>query len=266
VKFPAKIRQSAGGFPTWELTVTEVKANGAVDIAVPDGVRQATKPYSTVTTQMAAEGVWFLSGGTHNSAVIEMKDYLILVEAPLNDERALAVLAEARDLVANKPVRYVVNSHHHFDHAGGLRAMAGEGITVVTHDVNRAFLQKALAARATIAPDHIMATGKKPRVEGFKDRRVLTDGTRTVEIRHIGGNLHHDGLIMVYLPKEKILIEADAYSPLPPNAPVPAPANPFTVSLAENLERQKLDVDHVLPLHGRIVPVGELHKAIGHSR
>ncbi|PYN66211.1 MAG: MBL fold metallo-hydrolase, partial [Candidatus Rokuibacteriota bacterium] len=84
--------------------------------------------------------------------------------------------------------------------------------------------------------------------------------------RHIAGNLHHDGLIMVYLPKEKILIEADAYTPLPPNAtpPTAANANPYTVNLADNLKKQNLDVAQVLPLHGRIVPVAELHKAAGH--
>jgi glyoxylase-like metal-dependent hydrolase (beta-lactamase superfamily II) len=214
---------------------------------------------------MVADGVWFLSGGSHNSALIEMKDHAILVESPLNDDRAAAVLAEAKSLVPSKPIKYVVATHHHFDHSGGLRAIAAEGATVIAHDVNKAFLEKALAAPATVNPDRLAKSGKKGVVEGMRDKRVLTDGTRTVELLHIAGNTHHSGLIMAYLPKEKILVEADAYTPLAANAPAPPVANPFTVNLAENLKRLNLAVDQVLPLHGRIVPIAELHKAIGHD-
>jgi hypothetical protein len=102
-------------------------------------------------------------------------------------------------------------------------------------------------------------------VEGVRDRRVLSDGTRTVEIRHIAGILHADDMLMVYLPKEKLLIEADAYTPPAPNVAPMTPPNPFTVSLVENITKQGLAVNQILPLHGRIVPVAELLKAAGHS-
>jgi glyoxylase-like metal-dependent hydrolase (beta-lactamase superfamily II) len=265
VKFPTRIRQSAGGFPALELTVTDVKPNAAVDITVPDGVRQATGVYTRVATQMVADGVWYLTGGSHHSVVIEMKDHLIVVEGPLNDERALAVIAEARGLAPGKPIRYVVNSHHHFDHSGGLRAFAGEGITVVTHEVNRAFYEKALATPATVRPDHMTKSGRTPTVEGVRDRRVLTDGTRTVEIHHIAGNAHDDGLLMVYLPKEKLLSEADVFTPPAAGTPPPMPPSPFTVNLIDNLKRLNLAVDRLLPLHGRIVPIADLHTAAGHG-
>ena len=265
VKFPMKIKQTIGGYPALELTVSDVQPNVAVDSSVPDPIRQTPTPYARVTTQMVADGVWFLSGGSHNSALIEMKDHAILVESPLNDDRAAAVLAEVRSLVPTKPIKYVVATHHHFDHSGGLRAIAAEGVTVIAHDVNKAFLEKALAAPATVSPDRLAKSGKKGVVEGMRDKRVLNDGTRTVELLHIAGNTHHSGLIMAYLPKEKILVEADAYTPLAANAPPPPAANPFTVNLAENLKRLNLAVDQVLPLHGRIVPIAELHKAIGHD-
>jgi glyoxylase-like metal-dependent hydrolase (beta-lactamase superfamily II) len=265
VKFPTKIKQTIGGYPALELTVSDVQPNAPLDTSVPDPIRQTPTPYARVTTQMVADGVWFLSGGSHNSALIEMKDHAILVESPLNDDRAAAVLAEVRSLVPSKPIKYVVATHHHFDHSGGLRAIAAEGVTVITHDVNKAFLEKALAAPATVSPDRLAKSGKKGVVEGLRDKRVLTDGTRTVELLHIAGNTHHSGLIMAYLPKEKVLVEADAYTPLAPNAPPPAAANPFSVNLAENLRRLNLAVDQVLPLHGRIVPIAELHKAIGHD-
>lgn len=263
VKFPAKIRQSAGGFPTLDLAVTDARPNAAVEVTVPDAVRQDANPYARVATQMVADGVWYLTGGTHHSVLIEMKDHLILVEAPLNDERTLAVIAEARNLVPGKPVRYVVNSHHHFDHAGGLRAAAGEGLTVITHEVNRAYVDRNLAAPARIRPDHMAKSGKKGVVEGVKDKRVLTDGARTVEIHHIAGVLHDDGLLMVYLPKEHFLVQADTFTPIPAGATPPMPPSPFNVGLADNIARLGLAVDRHLPLHGRMVPASELSRQIG---
>src|SRR5437762_13892366 len=146
VKFPMKITASAAGVPALELAVTDVRPNARVDIQVPEAVRQSTQPYARVTPQKVAEGVWYLTGGTHHSVAIEMADHLIVVEAPLNDERALAVLKEARGLAPGKPVRYVINSHHHFEHSGGLRAFAGEGVTVITHEINRPFFDRAFAA------------------------------------------------------------------------------------------------------------------------
>ena len=263
VKFPTKIRQSYGGFPALELTITEVKPNVAADIPVPDGVRQAASPYARVTSQKAADGVWYLTGGTHHSVVIEMSDHVIVVESPLNDERGLAVLKEARTLVPSKPIKYLVVSHQHFDHSGGVRAFAGEGITLITHEASRPFFERIVAAPATVSADHLAKSGRKATVEGVRDRRVLSDGTRTIEIRHITGIQHADDMLMVYLPKEKFLIQADAYTPPAPNAAPMTPPSPFNVSLADNIKQQGLAVDQILPLHGRMVPLAELHKAAG---
>ena len=262
VQFPTRIEQSAGGFPSVDLTITGVRPNVPVDITVPDPIRQAASPYAKVTSEKVTDGVWYVTGGSHHSAVIEMSDHLVLVEAPLNDERALAVLTEVRGL-SPKPVKFVVNSHHHFDHAGGLRAVAGEGITILTHEVNRPFFSRVLATPATVSPDHLTRSGKKGVVEGVRERQVLSDGTRELEILHIAGNAHHDGMLMVHLPKERLLIQADAFTPGPANAPPPTPPHPFNVNLADNIARLGLNVDQLLPLHGRIVPLAELHRAVG---
>jgi hypothetical protein len=138
-------------------------------------------------------------------------------------------------------------------------------VTVVTHESSRAFLEQALGAPATVLPDRMAKSGRKPTVEGVKDKRVMTDGTRTVEIHHIAGNAHCEGLLMVYLPKEKLLSEADVFTP-PPAGTAPAmPPSPFTVSFADNLKQLNLAVDRLLPLHGRLVPIADLHTAVGHG-
>jgi glyoxylase-like metal-dependent hydrolase (beta-lactamase superfamily II) len=263
VKFPTKIRQTYGGFPALELTITEVRANGAADIKVPDNVRLAGNPYARVQSQKAADGVWYVTGGSHHSVVIEMSDHLIVAEGPLNDDRALAVIAEARKLVPGKPIKYLIVSHHHFDHSGGVRAFAGEGATIIVQDSSRAFFEQIVAAPATAGPDHLARSGRKVTVEGVRDRRELSDGTRTVEVRHIAGIQHADDMLMVYLPKEKFLIQADAYTPPAPNVGPMRPPSPFNVSLLENVTKQGLAVDQILPLHGRMVPLSELQKAAG---
>jgi glyoxylase-like metal-dependent hydrolase (beta-lactamase superfamily II) len=265
VKFPTRIRQTAAGLPSLDLTVTDVRPNVAVDVTVPDPVRRAVLPYALVASEEVADGVWYLTGGSHHSVVIEMKDHVIVVESPLNDQRALAVISETRKLVPNKPIRYVINTHHHFDHSGGLRGFASIGVPVITHEVNRAFLEAALAAPTTISPDMLATSGRKATVEGFVGRRVLADETRTVEIHHMADNPHHDGLVLVYLPKDRILIEADAFNPLPPNASYPTPPNPASVHLADMIARHRMIVDTLLPLHGRKVTLTELHKAIGRT-
>jgi glyoxylase-like metal-dependent hydrolase (beta-lactamase superfamily II) len=260
VQFPTKITQKAGGFPTLDLTVSEVKPNAAADIQAPDNVRQAAVK---VQTDKIADGVWYLTGGTHHSVLVEMADHLVVIDGPQDDARAAAVIAEVKKTVPNKPIKFVVNTHHHFDHAGGLGAFVADGATIITHDVNKAFLEQSLAAPRTVKPDKLAQSGKKAVVEGMQEKRVLSDGTRTVELYLIQGNTHHDGIIMAYLPKEKILVEADVYIPAAPNAALPTQPNPNSVALYDNIERLKLTVDQILPMHGRKVPLADLQKSIG---
>jgi glyoxylase-like metal-dependent hydrolase (beta-lactamase superfamily II) len=256
IKFPTRIKQSMGGYPTLDLTIKEVQPNAAADIALPDAVRDATE---RVVTEKVADGVWFIAGGSHNSVAIEMRDHLVLVEAPLNDGRSLPVIESVKQLAPGKPIRFVVNSHQHFDHAGGLRTAVAEGATIVTQAGNRAFLEKVLANPNRIAPDRMSQSGRKAKFLTVAARRTMSDGTRTIELRRIDDSVHNNTFLMVYLPKEKLLIQADAYTPLPPNAPPPALPNANNLNLIRNIEMQKLAVERILPLHGRVVPLAELY-------
>ena len=262
VKFPMKIKQTIGDYPALDLTVTDVQMNAAVNIAIPGPILQASAPYARVASQMVADGVWHLTGGTHHSVVIEMKDHLIVVESPLNEDRAAAVLGEVKKL-SSKPIKYVVATHHHFDHAGGLRAVAAEPLTILAPESNRAFLEKSLAAPSTVNPDRLAKSGKKATVEGVGVLRTLTDGARTVDIHQVADNNHHGGIIMLHLPKEKLLIEADVFNPPAANAPAPAALNSNWIGLADNIKRLNLTVDQIVPLHSRIVSLTELNKLIG---
>lgn len=272
VKFPARILHKQGGFPVLDLTVSEVQPNLAANIEVPEAVRQAGPPVVRMESQKVADGVWFLTGTSNSSVAVEFKDYVAVVEGPLNEERSLAVIAEVKKLVPHKPIRYLINTHHHFDHSGGIRTYVSEGATIVTHEMNKEFYEHTFQMPRTLIPDQLSQNPKAAIFQSVTDKYVLTDGTRTVELYPIQGNPHDAGMLMAYLPKEKLLIEADAFSPLPPKAPpypsnIPAPAvNPFTVSFQENLQRLKLDVRQIVPLHGRVAPIAELRKALEKSR
>jgi glyoxylase-like metal-dependent hydrolase (beta-lactamase superfamily II) len=261
VKLPTKIAQKHGGFPSLELTISEARAGVAADVAVPDAVRQFT-PSVTVASEKLAEGVWYLTGGSHHSLLVEFADHVAVVEAPLSEERSLAVIAEVKKTVPAKPIRYLVNTHHHFDHSGGLRAYVAEGATIVTHQVNAPFYQNTLSARRTINPDRLTRERRKPKIAGFTTKHTLADARRTLELHHIEGNPHHDGILLAWLPAERILSEVDVYSPAPPDTK-PPPPSPAALNLFENIQRLGLDVDRIAALHGRTVTFAEFRKAVG---
>ena len=164
-------------------------------------------------------------------------------------------------------MKYVVNTHSHIDHSSGLRAAVAEGATILTHQINKAYLEKTLSLPHTLTPDAAQQNGKKPVVEAIGDKKVLTDGVHTVELYRLQNFGHHDGMMIAYLPKEKVLVEADGWNPQAPNATPPSPASPYTLSLVDNVRRLKLDVNRIIPIHlpadGRVVTMTDLTKWVG---
>ena len=267
VKFPTHIVQMEGGFPVLDITVTDVKPNASVSIAVPQNVQQAqpAAPASVrVQTDKIADGVYYLTGGSHHSVAVEFNDYVVVFEAPQNDERAMAVLEATRKTIPNKPIRYVVNSHNHFDHLGGVRAAMAEGITIITQAQNRAYYERIATMPHTIVPDRLAKSPKKPAIEAVAEKRVLTDATQTLELYRVPNN-HTDTMLVGYLPKAKILIEADLWNPPATNAPAPTAISPVTAAFFDSLQRMKLDVSKVAGLHGRLAEMKEFQAAAGKS-
>jgi glyoxylase-like metal-dependent hydrolase (beta-lactamase superfamily II) len=264
VKFPTMIVQKQGGFPVMDLAVTSAQANTDLSLTVPDAVKTATIPPITVQSQKLADGVWWLGGGTHHSVLVEYPNYLVMIEGPLNDARSLAVIAEAKKLAPNKPIKYLVNTHHHFDHSGGIRAYVAEGATIITADVNKPFYQQTFKMPRTMEPDELSKHPKSATFITVKDKYVLSDGGQSIEIYRREGDNHSSTMMMAYLPKDKILVEADDFTPAPPGAPSPGPrAHGYTVNLYENVQRLKLDVVTIAPLHGFVAPFSELQKSAG---
>jgi len=255
VKFPTTIINKQDGRNTLILVVNEVKPNAAVTIQAPPAPAAPAAPAAvTVQSQEVAPGVFYLTGGSHHSVAIEFADHIAVIEAPQSEERSLAVIREVRRAVGRKPIRYLINTHHHFDHSGGLRTYVEAGATIVTHEVNKAFYERVLSPTAprTLNPDRLALAKKAPelKIDTVADKKVMSDKTRTLELHLVKDNPHNDGILMAYLPAEKILIEVDLYTPLAPGAKPPVPVSPNTTNLVANIERLKLDVERILALHG----------------
>jgi glyoxylase-like metal-dependent hydrolase (beta-lactamase superfamily II) len=270
-QFPTHIVQKQGGYPTFDLTLADVKANAAVEIQSPPsgGSAAAAAPANPpLQSEKLGDGVYLITGG-YAVIAIDFKDHITLIESGQNEARALAVIAEAKRLFPNKPIKYVVNTHSHIDHSGGLRAFVAEGATIVTHEVSKGYLEKVLSQPHTLAPDKAQTAGKKPLVEGVGEKKVLTDGTHVVELYHLQNFLHHDGMLIAYLPKEKVVLQADGYNPQAKDATPPSPASPYSLSLLDNIQRLKIDVQRIVPVHypadSRIVTMAELTRWVGRT-
>lgn len=265
VLYPRHIVQTQGGFPVLDLTVTKVDANNPyVVFPIPDVVEKAgqTPPAGKVETAKIGDGVYYFTGGTHHSVAVEFGKYVALIECPLSEERTDAVIAAVKSAIPNKPIRYAINTHHHFDHSSGLRACAAEGATIVAPAADKPYYEKVWAQPHTIHPDALAKSGKRPVIEGVDEKRVITDGKQTVELYRLQGTNHADPMLIAYLPKEKILIDADVYTPAAAGAP-PAPPTKEMQNLYENIERLKLAVRQIAPIHGRLVTIDDFKKALG---
>jgi glyoxylase-like metal-dependent hydrolase (beta-lactamase superfamily II) len=264
VKFPARIEQRQAGHPTLDLTIAEVMPGSAAARGVTPAPRREgpAAPPLKVEAERIADGVWFLNGGAPVSVLVEFRDHVVVIEAPQGDERTEATVAAVKALTPGKPIRYVVNTHHHFDHSGGVRAVVAEGITLLTHEKNKAYFERILKNPFVLAPDRLAKSPRAPMIEGVGAKRVLTDGSMTLELHQLRGNLHDEAMLVGYLPRTRMLIQSDAFHPRPGAAPLPAPP-PFSVNLLENIERLELDVAQLVQVHGGVEPFAQLLKAAG---
>ena len=269
VIFPSHIVRTQGGKLRLDITVSSVKANPEVHISVPPGIEAAMTAPVKVTSEKLADGVFWIKGGQWHSVAIEQGNHIVMVDAPLDEERSLAVIAKTKELIPGKPITYLINTHSHLDHAGGLRTYVDEGATIVTLPMNQAFYERVWRAPHTLNPDRLSLSKKTPKFETvLNGKDVLPDSKRPVEVYQEIDMGHHDAIVMVYLPKEKFLIQADAWNTEAVTAPYLDTiggefVNPYIQNMYDNILRLNLDVAQIVPLHGpRTTTMAELRKVL----
>jgi glyoxylase-like metal-dependent hydrolase (beta-lactamase superfamily II) len=240
-----------GNFPS-------VQPNACGDpVPVPPSVVQA-KFETPVTVDEIAEGVYLMGGGPANSYMVEFGDFVAVFEAPVNEERSLAVIEAIAKLAPGKPIRWLVSSHPHFDHIGGLRTYLHIGSTVVAHMKNIAFLNRDVLSYEprTVKPDIVSRWPPTEVAEGYnyeavQENYVITDNTRILRVYYVQPLQHVEGMLLMYLPKERIVFQADLFDT---HEPPRAAQLPAMRSLAAQVARMKLDVEVLAPVHGKPVP------------
>ena len=257
-----------------QYRILDAKPNVAIAadaFAVPAAVQQAARPVVRAESTKLSDAVWMIGGGSHNSVLVEFRDFVTVVEAPQNDERAQAVIAEVRRLVPNKPIRYVVNTHYHWDHSGGLRAFVAAGAQIVTHDGNVDYYNRVMfAGSRNLMPDTLSQReallGLPIRPQFFRatdaptmitDREWGTPGPgKVMEFYGVGTGSppftsHNEFFLVAYLPTERMLINADLYTPPAAGAPLPASPSQGVVALGHIIRTRNLNVAQHVPLHGQ---------------
>lgn len=189
------------------------------------------------------DGVYLITGG-YVALVAEFEDHVLVFEGGQSEARGERIIAEVGELIPDKPIRYIVNSHPHSDHTAGLVPFLREGATLVTHENNVEFLDMALSTPRTLLGEEPL----EPEVEGVEGVGVYEDSTMRVEL-HPVPSFHSEGMLVALLPEQGILFQADFT--LPQEG---AEANPFVVTLAEYVAGQELQFDRYLGVHAADEP------------
>ena len=227
---------------------------------VPQGMRAITFPTPTPVTKHA-EKIYTTSAGGYNVLFIDFNDHIFVMETPGNERVSLQAIEQIKKTIPNKPIRYVAVTHHHDDHAGGIRTYMAEGATLIVVPGEEAFFKKVSARKFNAAADSLSRNPREPKFETIQNgKRVLTDGTTTVELYDIGKGPHADEMLVAYFPDHKMIYQGDLLNR--PGTGDPAIANDTSVHFLNWIDSKKLAVEMTIPVHGPPTTIADFRKAV----
>jgi hypothetical protein len=295
LKVPMSRRYELGGKRVIESSFSEVRFNQPIDtsrLQIPAEVRAgAAKPairnvpyqwvmrrqyigvyldsdnisYDTAASQglrlqQLTPGVHQVQGGTHNSLVVEMADHLIVLDAPVSDEQSLWLVGATRARFPGKPIRWVVLTHHHMDHAGGVRGLLAEGGTLVVGQGAGAHFRRVLAAPMTRSPELKPQSFHMNAILEVPESHVMSDSAGRQVIVYVMDNPHAKAMLMGWVPHARLGYVTDVWTPGPP---LPAKPNPGLVSVVNTVKRAGLEPERFAGGHGSTADYQSLVKLTG---
>ncbi len=211
-----------------KLTYRDVTANPTIAasmFAVPDSVKASVKPPATSNVPYQwvmrrlfltrftdsdnilfpdggglklvelAPNVQHVEGGTANNLIIAMKDHLVIFDAPYGELQSRWTIDAAKAKYPGKPIRYLILTHHHMDHTGGMRTYVAEGAKVIVPSPDKAYFEKDVKSPHTIVPDDLQNKPHSAEIIEVKDQMTLKDDTAEIRLYNIA-NPHVQGFLL----------------------------------------------------------------------
>lgn len=270
VMVPTGRQTRRGGDLIEDVKYSEVRFNtkpADTAFARPEGFEELPAPApAPVRETKLGEGVYLFESGA-NSLVVEFDTYVVVVEPYAGGRGPKPTLNKARELFPGKPVKYVVVTHHHDDHSGGLRSYIAGDVTVVTTPANRRYFEHMAESTFTLFPDDQTRAPRKPLFELVSGgKRVFTDGKQTLEVIDIGPSPHAQEMLVAYLPKEKLVFQGDLVNLPLSGKYMPTTVNDTTLHFFDWVTKSGLDVQRVAAVHGPSTTLEDLRAAVEKRR
>lgn len=256
---PTRISQTRGGWPYFEVEVSAADANMRnVSSMIPapapggGGFGGGGSREISVMPERLGDGFYRLTTGpgSYDSLIVEFEDHIMMMEAGASHAVLEAYIAETKRLMPNKPIRYIMNTHPHSDHTAGLPVVVAEGATIITQANNQEFFERAFNTPRTLLDDALARNPHKVWVESVGTKAVYSDGNRTVEFYHIDPAPHSNGLLVAYIPREKVLFQGDFSLPAPGGV-----GNAHVQALVPALEKLGVtDFERYINVHASAAP------------
>lgn len=273
------------------LTLKDVALNATIapeTFLVPDAVKAAAKPTPTtnvpyqwvlrglaspafysdtdpayvlpgpgIRLDQLAPNVLYTQGAVCNNMVVEMKDGLVVFEAPVGADQSRWLLDQLKVKYPGKPIKYLVLSHHHFDHISGMRQYAAEGATIVVPAPNKAYFEQVLKAPNTVEPDALQKAPKNVPVVEVKDSFSIKDDTVEIHVYNMP-NPHANGFLMSHVVKENFVYSPDMIPMFGPTVP----RMPTTVAVGDELRKRHITGATIVGGHGGTAKQADIGPAL----
>ena len=265
VMYPRQFDAEVNGRLQTHTIVTALTVNGTLAdslFIIPDTIKAKAQPSNpnpppiTVTLVELTPNVWRAEGGSHHSLIVDQGTRLVLVEAPLSAQRMEAVLDTLRSRFPGKPIGVAINTHHHWDHASGLRTVLAANVPIVTHARNVSFIRSIGSAKKTVRPDALSRSGRPSRstITAVEDSLVVGTGDSRVVAYRLP-SAHAEGLLAVYVPAARVLFQSDVVNAAP-NPPAVGSAE-----LVKFIRARGISVERVAGGHGLVLAWADVERA-----